>query len=412
MKGISITKRSFACTVSVAALWFAAVNGAHAQNWKEPVWSDEFNATVAGTPLDRTKWTYDVGSEGWGNHELETYCAAGSSPPAPCDPKRPNAYQDGHGNLVIQAIRTSPDPSPAGTWTSARIKALGLKDFNYGRLEACMALPVGPGLWPAFWMLGASGAWPLGGEMDIMENVPASGGSGGGLGPHVIESTIHGPSSSSQTGIYSLAGDFTLPNHGRVDDKEPHCHIYGMIWSPFMVQIYVDDWRRPFFIKTANQVPPGGRWVFNAPFYFILNLAVGGDWPGPPSAATPNPAQMLVDYVRVYRADRVNAPKMSANPIRLGPHQSGSTTLHLEGEVGSGSVYLACSTDSKDATCAIDTNNALNTSVVDFSTARNRTATVTVKASGTADSGTAARTVTLSVFTVSGDESTLTIPAN
>jgi len=160
-------------------LWFVALNCADAQNWKGPVWSDEFNATVPGTPLDRAKWTYDVGSEGWGNHELETYCAAGSSSPAPCDTKRPNAYQDGQGNLAIEAIRMSPNPLPAGTWTSARIKTLGLKDFQFGRLESCMALPVGAGLWPAFWMLGTSGAWPLGGEMDIMENVPVSGGRGG-----------------------------------------------------------------------------------------------------------------------------------------------------------------------------------------------------------------------------------------
>ncbi len=412
MKRIFIPKRSFACTAFAAALWFAAIDCVDAQNWKNPVWSDEFNATVPGTPLQKTKWTYDVGSEGWGNHELETYCAAGSSSPAPCDAKRPNAYQDGHGNLVIQAIRTGPDPSPVGTWTSARIKTLGLRNFEYGRLESCMALPVGAGLWPAFWMLGSSGAWPVSGEIDIMENVPATGGSGGGLGPHVIQSTIHGPSSASETGIFSLAADFTFPADGRVDDKKPHCHVYGTIWSPFMIQIYVDDWRKPFFIKTANQVPPGGRWVFNAPFYFLLNLAVGGDWPGPPSTATPSPAQMLVDYVRAYRADRVNAPKISANPIRFGADHTGTTTLHMEGETGTGYVYLACSTNSSNATCAIDTKNALNASVLDFGDARNPTAKVTVKSSGNAGSRSGVHTVTVSAFTVSGDQSTLTVPVS
>jgi len=226
----------------------------------------------------------------------------------------------------------------------------------------------------------------------------------------VIESTIHGPSSSSQTGIFSLAADFTFPAGGRVDDKDPHCHVYGIIWSPFMVQVYVDDWRKPFFIRTANQVPPGGRWVFNAPFYFILNVAVGGDWPGPPNAATPNPAQMLVDYVRVYQTDQVSGPRMSADHFSFGPGHSGSTTLHLVGETGSGYVYLVCSTDSENATCSIDTNNPLNASVVDFRASANRTAKLTVKSKGNADPHAVIHTVTVSAFTTSGDQSTLSIP--
>jgi beta-glucanase (GH16 family) len=377
---------------------------ANAQNWKGPVWSDEFNATVPGAPLDNTKWTYDVGSEGWGNHELETYCAAGSSSPAPCDVKHPNAYHDGHGHLVIEAIRTSRDPASAGKWTSARIKTLGLKDFEYGRMEACMALPVGAGLWPAFWMLGTHGEWPAGGEMDIMENVPAKTG-GGGLGPQLIESTIHGPS-SSKNGIFSLGADFTFPAGGRVDDRDPACHVYGAIWSPFMVQIYVDDWRRPFFIRTANQVPAGGRWVFNAPFYFILNLAVGGDWPGPPDPDTPNPARVLVDYLRVYQAERVRAPKLRAEPIRFGPDHSGSTTLHLTGSAANGSVYLACSTDWQNASCVIDTQNHLNGAVVEFGATAEGTAKVTVQSNAAVDSN----SLTVTAYTASGDQSSLSIP--
>ncbi len=392
---------TFVCTATV---WLIASGGAQAQEWKGPVWSDEFNATAPGTFLDKTKWNYDVGSEGWGNHEMETYCAAGSSSPAPCDAKRPNAYQDGNGNLVIEAIRTGAGPAPAGTWTSARIKTLGLKDFQYGRLETCMALPVGAGLWPAFWMLGTNRAWPAGGEMDIMENVPATGGSGGGLGPHVIESTLHGPSSTAQSGLFSLGADYTFPRAMRIDDKDPHCHVYGTIWSPFMVQIYVDDWRKPFFIRTANQVPDGGRWVFNAPFYFILNMAVGGDWPGPPNAATPNPAQMLVDYVRVYRAARVGAPKMSAKAIHLGSDHAGTTNLKLVGEAGSGFVYLACNADLKEATCAIDTGNALNGSVIDFGANGTATAKVSVQVK------TSLQAVAVSAFTETGDEVSLRVP--
>ena len=387
----------------------AAGTCALAQNWNEPVWSDEFNDTVPGTPPDPTKWKYDVGTEGWGNNELETYCAAGSSTPAPCDAKHPNAFQDGHGNLEIQAIRTSVDPAPAGKWTSARIKTLGLKDFQYGRLETCIALPVGAGLWPAFWMLGSSGAWPSVGEMDIMENVPATGGSGGGLGPNVVESTIHGPSSTSKTGIFSLAADFTLPGGGKVDDTNPHCHVYGMIWSPFMVQIYVDDWRRPFFIRTAKEVPEGGRWIFNAPFYFILNLAVGGDWPGPPNGTTPNPAPMLVDYVRVYKAERGSGLKMSAEPVTLGSDGSGSTTLNLVGEARSGFVYLSCSVDFSEARCGVETSNALNGSVVEFGDGVSRSARVTVT-SKSAGKWTGVRALTVTAYAASGDQLSFRVP--
>src|SRR6202011_600055 len=288
---------------------------ASAQSWGDPVWSDEFNATEAGAAPDPSKWTFDVGGSGWGNHELEVYCAPGSATPAPCDASHPNAFQDGHGHLIIRASKVGEDPAPTGSWTSARLKTLGLKDFQYGRMESCMRLPVGAGLWPAFWMLGTAGKWPAGGEIDIMENIPESGGSGAGLGPTKIESTIHGLSTSEQ-GKFSLRGIFTFPGGQRIDDSTPACHVYGAIWSPFMVQMYVDDWRTPFFIRTAADVPAGGRWVFNAPFYFLLNLAVGGDWPGPPNKTTPSPAEMVVDYVRVYKASRVDGPEMSAGIMK------------------------------------------------------------------------------------------------
>ena len=125
----------------------------------------------------------------------------------------------------------------------------------------------------------------------IMEN-PATGGSGEGLGPAKVESTIHGLS-MEKSGHFSLTQIFVFPNRQRIDDSA--CHIYGTIWSPFMVQMYVDDWRKPFFIRTSTDVPEQGRWVFNAPFYFLLNLAVGGDWPGPPDSSTPGTAEMVVD---------------------------------------------------------------------------------------------------------------------
>src|SRR5579862_8822043 len=110
--------RATAMVIGVLALAL----GAKAQEWGTPAWSDEFNSNVKGAPPDASKWTFDVGGSGWGNHELEIYCAAGAATPAPCDAKNPNAFQDGEGHLIIRAVRVSDDPAPTGTWTSARMK--------------------------------------------------------------------------------------------------------------------------------------------------------------------------------------------------------------------------------------------------------------------------------------------------
>jgi len=385
---------------------------ASAQAWGDPVWSDEFNSIDAGAAPDPSKWTFDVGGSGWGNHELEVYCAPGSATPAPCDAKQPNAFQDGHGHLIIRASKVSDEPVPTGSWTSARLKTLGLIDFQYGRMESCIKLPVGAGLWPAFWMLGTAGKWPADGEIDIMENIPATAGSGGGLGPTKVESTIHGPSTSEQ-GKFSLTGIFTFPGGQRIDDSTPACHVYGAIWSPFMVQMYVDDWRKPFFIRTAADVPAGGRWVFNAPFYFLLNLAVGGDWPGPPNSTTPSPAEMIVDYVRVYKASRVEAPKMSAASFKAVGGRGSSTivVLHSAGETGS--VFLACELEVADSKCCVDTGNALNPSVVDFRSGPSQGAKIIVTHSNVSrrdDPAISSAHATVTAYTVSGEQSSIAIP--
>jgi beta-glucanase (GH16 family) len=153
----------------VVALTLSLAGDIGAQDWGSPVWSDEFDSR-AGAPPDPARWTFDTGNLGV-NNELEIYCATGSSTP-PCEKDEPNAVQDGEGHLVIQAIRTA-----SGTWTSARLKAQGLHEFRYGRIEASLRLPVGAGLWPAFWMLGSditTVGWPNCGEIDFMENVPVS----------------------------------------------------------------------------------------------------------------------------------------------------------------------------------------------------------------------------------------------
>ena len=345
----------------VLALAVSSLAGsADAQDWGRPVWSDEFAASADAAP-DPAKWTFDTGDLRV-NNEVEFYCATGSSTP-PCDASHPNAAQDGRGNLVIQAIRTS-----SGTWTSARLKTQGLRDFQYGRIEARLRLPVGAGLWPAFWMLGtsiATAGWPACGEIDFMENVPATA-SANPLGPTTIRATIHGPGYSGANG---LGQNHTLAGGGQVHTA---FHTYGAIWSPFMIQFYVDDPDDVFFIRTADDVPAGTRWVFEDGFFAILNLAVGGDWPGPPDATTPSPARMLVDHVRVYQPAPVPGPAMSAPAIAVKAGATGSSAVALASPSGGGRVYLVCGGAPAKSTCS------LSPYVVDFSSSSSATATVTV----------------------------------
>jgi beta-glucanase (GH16 family) len=363
--------------------------------WGSPVWSDEFEGPRGAVP-EPTLWAYDVGNNGgWGNKELEIYCAASSALP-PCDPGNPNAFQDGDGNLVIRAIRTA-----GGQWTSARLKTEGLREVQYGRVEARMKLPVGAGLWSAFWMLGtdiARTGWPGSGSIDITEHVTQA------LGPSTIRSTIHGP---GYAGVNGLSQDYTLPEGGRVDDAA--YHTYGVIWSPRMLQFYVDGPANVSFVRTASDVPRDGRWVFDHPFFMILSLAVGGLWPGLPDATTPSPSQILVDYVRIYQPAPVPAPSLAAPPIRVASGQAGTTSIRLSGPIGAGRVYVACSGAPASATCS------LNTSVVDFTTAGTDTAilTITTKSSGAAGrlvTPPGSYTITVTATSVSGETSRLSIP--
>ena len=289
----------------------------HAQSWNL-VWSDEFNA-AAGTYPDATKWTYDVGNNGgWGNGEIETYCKPGSNA-APCVAGQPNAYQDGNGNLVINAWRDS-----SGTWTSARLKTQGIYQFQYGRVEARMKLPVGDGLWPAFWMLGAnigSVGWPQCGEDDIMEWVQS-------YGPNTTSSTTHGPGYSAGNGI---GARYTFPNGGRVDDGA--YHVYGLIWGPNSLQYYRDSTSNIFLTITPSTIPAGTQWVYNNPFFLLLNFAIGsGGFPGPTDSSTPSSASALIDYVRVYTQAASTPPPLA--PANLnGTHTltpQNATSLRLD----------------------------------------------------------------------------------
>ena len=343
-----------------------------AQNWGQPVWSDEFSG-AQGTPIDSTKWTYDTGI--WQvNKEVERYCAPSMSSGG-CNTANPNAYIDGNGHLVIQAIRLNSSTAPSsGSWTSARLITKGLESFQYGRAESKMSLPVGPGIWPAFWALGTNidtVGWPVCGEADYMENVPAV---PGGLGPTIVASTLH---ANSPTGAYGLGGKYMFAS-GDVTGM----HAYGAIWSPGMMQFYVDDPSKVFFVGTASDMTSGQVWAFDHPFFLLLNLAIGGDgsWPGPADTTTPSPAVMTVDDVRVYKAAAVQAPSFRSPPsisIKAGATSGNSSSFSMGDAAGSGRVYLTCATNAPQTTCQVSTNDTLNRYTLDFTNATSGMVTVT-----------------------------------
>jgi beta-glucanase (GH16 family) len=241
------------------------------------VWSDEFDGPDGSRP-DPTKWNFDVGGNGWGNHELEYYT------------NRPeNSFVRG-GNLVILARKetfTGPDRLTLD-YTSARMKTEGLFAQAYGRFEARIKIPYGQGLWPAFWLLGndiGKAGWPADGEIDIMENI--------GREPFSIHGSMHGPGYSGDHGFTS---EYKLPGGDKFFDD---FHVFAVEWEPKAVHFFVD--RELYATFTPSRLPAGTKWVFDHPFFIILNVAVGGDWPGPPDSTTVFPQMMLVDYVRVYK---------------------------------------------------------------------------------------------------------------
>ena len=241
------------------------------------VWGDEFSGPDGSLP-DPNKWTYDIGGKGWGNQELESYT------------KRLENARIEKGNLVITALSDNYTGADGLTreYTSARLKTQGLFAQAYGRIEARIKIPEGQGMWPAFWMLGediASVGWPRCGEIDIMENV--------GKEPGTVHGSLHGPSTERPTS--DLTSIFSLPGGQKFADE---FHLYAVEWEQNLVRFYVDSNLYASF--DSSQWPAGGKWVFDHPFFIILNLAVGGNWPGSPDASTKFPQSMLVDYVHVY----------------------------------------------------------------------------------------------------------------
>jgi len=252
------------------------------------VWSDEFaNSTSANAQPNSLVWTYDTGNNsGWGNGELETYCAWGSTA-TPCSTTTPNAFVAPGGGLNIVAENPS-----SGVYTSARMKTEGLFSFQYGRIEIQASVPEAQGFWPAFWLMGNNidtVNWPACGEMDVVERINTA------STPDWNAGSIHG---TGFTGS-NLGKDFDFPT----GQTAATLHTYGMIWSKGSVAYYVDDHTSPYATFTPSSISSfsGAVWPFdNGPNFIILNLAVGGSWPGSPDSSTPFPSKMQVNYVRVY----------------------------------------------------------------------------------------------------------------
>ena len=232
------------------------------------VWRDEFD----GPGLDTTNWAPEIGGDGWGNAELEFYTD-----------RHENAHVEA-GQLIIEARR---EEFGGRHYTSARLKTRGgaRRAWRYGRIEARIRIPRGQGLWPAFWLLGDNCArvgWPGCGEIDIMENI--------GREPRTVHGTVHGP---GYAGAHGVSSAHMLADRAFADDW----HVFAVEWEPDAIRWYVDD----SLYKTVTPRDLPGQWVFDHPFFIILNVAVGGDWPGSPDATSVFPQTMLVDYVRVSR---------------------------------------------------------------------------------------------------------------
>lgn len=240
--------------------------------WKL-VWQDEFEGPAGQSP-SASRWRYDVGTD-WGNAQLEY------------DTARPeNVALDGAGNLAIVARREN---YLEQEYTSARINTRALFEQARGRFEARIKLPVGQGLWPAFWLLGGdigTTGWPTCGEIDILEYR--------GQEPNVILGSVHGPGYS---GGNSITRRYTLPGAGFDADF----HVFAIEWNESRIAWFVDG--ELYSVISPSNMPAGGRWVFDHPFFIILNVAVGGNFVGPPDDTTVFPQTMLVDWVRVYKAE-------------------------------------------------------------------------------------------------------------
>ncbi len=238
--------------------------------------TDDFDGPAGGA-VDGSKWRFETG-DNVNNHERQYYTNGTD-----------NAALDGQGNLVITAKKENPGNYQCWygpcEYTSARLSTASTFTTTYGHVESRMKIPQGQGMWPAFWMLGndiGSAGWPACGEIDVMENV--------GFEPSTVHGTLHGPGYSGSGGI---GAGYSLPNGEKFADG---FHTFAVDWSPEKITWSVDG--NVYQTRTPADLG-GNRWVFDHPFYMILNLAVGGYWPGDPDGSTSFPQQLVVDYVHV-----------------------------------------------------------------------------------------------------------------
>ena len=240
-----------------------------AQQW-QLVWSDEFD----GNSLNDSNWTHEIGGNGWGNNELQYYTDRDT-----------NSYVS-NGYLTIQALKEN---YSAWNYTSARLKTQGKQFFKYGKILARIKLPYGQGIWPAFWMLGESFptvGWPACGEIDIMELV------GGPTGDNTVYGTAHWADANGQHAQYG--NSYTLSSGIFADGF----HLFSIIWDDQSIKWYVDNQ-----LYNVIDITPTSLSEFHNDFFIILNIAVGGNWPGPPDPTTVFPQKMEIDYIRVYIDD-------------------------------------------------------------------------------------------------------------
>jgi len=234
---------------------------------KTLVWRDEFN----GTALDLNAWTFETGAGGWGNNELQHY--------------RPGNTLFSAGKLIIEARKENFGGS---AYTSSRLITKGKKEFKFGRIDIRAALPEGQGIWPALWMLGGNIStvnWPACGEIDIMELI--------GSQPNRVHGTIHYGANNSQ---HQYIGSSTaLAGSAKFIDE---FHVFSIVWEQDKITWLLDDVQ--FYQITSATVAPAA-YPFNNDFFFIFNVAVGGQWPGDPDGSTNFPQRMIVDYVRVFQ---------------------------------------------------------------------------------------------------------------
>jgi beta-glucanase (GH16 family) len=237
-------------------------------------WSDEFDGP-AGSPPDPRWWKHelgdgsDTGNPGWGNDELQHYTDRAA-----------NACHDGRGNLAIRATNEN------GGYKSARIITKGLFEFTFGRIEARARVPRGAGLWSAIWALGANidqAPWPACGEIDLVENL--------GRQPRRIFGTLHCPGHSGDAGISGA--------HILSEDASNDFHIFAVEWGPQQIEWSLDG--HPYFAVPSRDL--GKAWVFDHPFYLLINLTVGGNLGGPVAPGTTFEDRFLIDYVRIYDAN-------------------------------------------------------------------------------------------------------------